>query len=82
MLFSAFSQTRQYVEKHLKSMSGTIRGKKNAVRAAMDTFFQSAKFESELLEQLYAEEKENSIASFFARNRAGHEAHSLCRCYI
>lgn len=94
----------------VKSLSGTIRGKKvsdwqkpnvfalfsiqnctrhlvsyplvkwrqNAVRSVLDVFTQSSKFESELLEQLYNEEKNNTIVVYVTSVNAVRQTREDC----
>ncbi|EDQ92284.1 uncharacterized protein MONBRDRAFT_21824 [Monosiga brevicollis MX1] len=50
--------------RELKGLDGTIRGKRHAVRAALDSLTQPAKFESALLQQLYDVERHNQIVLY------------------
>eukprot|EP01147_Barroeca_monosierra_P003330 gene3330-6014_t len=63
----------------LKSLSGTIRGKKHAVRTALETFSTSKRFESELLDHLYNEEKNNQIVIYVTSVAGVRSTYDACQ---
>ena len=54
----------------------------NAVRAVLGTFTQSSKFESELLEQLYNEEKNNTIVLYITSVAAVRQRFDECNTML
>eukprot|EP00730_Choanoeca_flexa_P004056 TRINITY_DN11585_c0_g1_i2.p1 TRINITY_DN11585_c0_g1~~TRINITY_DN11585_c0_g1_i2.p1 ORF type:complete len:565 (+),score=97.99 TRINITY_DN11585_c0_g1_i2:81-1775(+) len=64
--------------KDVKSKKGTIRGKKNAVRAALNNLTQTSKFESELLERLHQQEQHRSIVLYVTSLAGVRETHAAC----
>eukprot|EP00055_Hartaetosiga_balthica_P009848 m.40359 g.40359 ORF g.40359 m.40359 type:complete len:572 (+) comp6921_c0_seq5:61-1776(+) len=66
----------------VKSLSGTIRGKRHGVRSVVGAFTQSSKFKSELLEKLHDEEKNNTIVLYITSVTGIRSTYESCQKMI